>query len=162
MKLLIDIDDEMVCNDIKNKALEPTSTTDKVIINALYNGTPVSNEGDLISRSELKKVIDTVKQIGYDTENKPLFDYIELPDLIKVIDNAPTVSFMISPDYVTELQNLNKELIKQLEEAERPQGKWQKVGKYACECSICGESVCGDFMNFCPNCGADMRKEGAE
>ena len=41
-------------------------------------------------------------------------------------------------------------------EYQRPQGKWQKVGKYACECSICGESVCGDFMNFCPNCGAKM------
>jgi hypothetical protein len=40
---------------------------------------------------------------------------------------------------------------------EKPQGEWQKVGKYACECSICGESVCGDFMNFCPNCGALMK-----
>lgn len=40
MKLVIDIDDEMVCNDIKNKMLEPTSATDEVIINALYNGTP--------------------------------------------------------------------------------------------------------------------------
>lgn len=40
MKLIIDIDDEMVCNDIKYKALEPTSATDEVIINALYNGTP--------------------------------------------------------------------------------------------------------------------------
>lgn len=38
MKLLIEIDDEMVCNDIKCKALEPTSATDEVIINALYNG----------------------------------------------------------------------------------------------------------------------------
>lgn len=44
----------------------------------------------------------------------------------------------------------------------QPQGEWQKVGKYACECSICGEIVCGDFMNFCPNCGADMRKGDTE
>ena len=40
MNLIIKIDDEMVCNDIKNKALEPTSETDKVIVNALYNGIP--------------------------------------------------------------------------------------------------------------------------
>jgi len=40
--------------------------------------------------------------------------------MLEAIDNAPTVSFVISPDYVTELQNINKELIKQLEEAERP------------------------------------------
>ena len=39
----------------------------------------------------------------------------------ELIDNAPVVSFAISPDYVTELQNLNKELIKQLEEVERSQ-----------------------------------------
>ena len=38
MKLIIDIDDEMVCNDIKYKALEPTTATDEVIIHALYNG----------------------------------------------------------------------------------------------------------------------------
>ena len=38
MKLIIDIADEMVCNDIKYKALEPTTATDEVIIHALYNG----------------------------------------------------------------------------------------------------------------------------
>jgi len=45
-----------------------------------------------------------------------------LAEVIMTIDNAPTVSFVISPDYVTELQNLNKELIKQLEEAKKTQG----------------------------------------
>ena len=44
MRLVIDIDDEMVCNDIRNKALEPTSATDEVIINALYNGTPYEEQ----------------------------------------------------------------------------------------------------------------------
>ena len=46
MKLIIDINDEMVCNDIKNKALEPTSATDEVIINVLYNGTPYHPQGE--------------------------------------------------------------------------------------------------------------------
>lgn len=55
---------------------------------------------------------------------------------------------------------------------ERPHGEW-KVDKKI-YCSECGESIC-DFIpnptdavglilsnNFCPNCGADMRKEGDE
>ena len=80
------------------------------------------------------------------------------------IANAPTVSFMISPDYVTELQNLNKELVKQLEEAERPTGKWiyhedwKNEGGCGYECSCCGRTYDYD-MNFCGYCGADMRGE---
>lgn len=38
MKLIIDIDDEQVLFDIKNRGLEAETETDKVIINALYNG----------------------------------------------------------------------------------------------------------------------------
>lgn len=38
MKLIIEIDNEMVCNDIKYKGLEAESETDEIIINALYNG----------------------------------------------------------------------------------------------------------------------------
>ena len=92
MKLIIDIDDEMVCNDIKNKALEPTSETDKVIINALYNGTPYE---------------------------------------------------------------------------ERPQGEWQPIsGGNRYECNQCKEYAPSfkdgseHLSNFCPNCGANMRKVG--
>ena len=56
MELIIKIDDEMVCNDIKNKALEPTSETDKVIINALYNGTPLpKGHGRLIDADTYRK-----------------------------------------------------------------------------------------------------------
>lgn len=54
MKIVIDIDDEMVCNDIKCKALEPTSATDEVIINALYNGAPYEERpsGEWIEKVE--------------------------------------------------------------------------------------------------------------
>ena len=49
---------------------------------------------------------------------------------------------------------------------ERPQGEWinQSQGaKYPCECSECHtEPFCNDngyvLSNFCPNCGADMRR----
>lgn len=30
------------------------------------------------------------------------------------------------------------------------------------KCSKCGEEVCCKDNNFCPNCGASMRKEGDE
>lgn len=104
---------------------------------------------DLISRSALKEVLNekfkNSRSLGFHT-------FCLICD---VIDNAPSTSFVISPDYVTELQNRNKELIKQLEEAERPQGEWRldMLGPY---CSECG--VYPDYSsNFCPNCGASMK-----
>lgn len=55
----------------------------------------------------------------------------------------------------------------------RPEGKWKTVEGYDgdeyYECSNCGEpwflesgTPKDNNMNFCPNCGADMRKEGEE
>ena len=46
----------------------------------------------------------------------------------------------------------------------RERGEWVKQGKdWDCKCSICGgESfyhLDSTPSNFCPNCGADMRKE---
>lgn len=85
------------------------------------------------------------------------------------IANAPTVSFMISPDYVTELQNHNKELIKQLEEVEKPQGKWlfnpdsivdDMVATHFC--SICGRGGYSSHDSYCWYCGAKMMKGGKE
>jgi len=48
----------------------------------------------------------------------------------------------------------------------RPQGKWVNVkisisGDSSAECSLCGAVVHNNFsntINFCPNCGADMRE----
>ena len=80
--------------------------------------------------------------------------------------DAPTVSFMISPDYVTELENLNKELIRQLEEVERPQGEWIDTGlEY--KCNKCGVRYDIDIteitdFKFCPNCGAEMASNSAK
>ena len=90
--MIIDIDDEMVCNDIKSKALEPTSATDMIIINALYNGIPYE---------------------------------------------------------------------------ERPQGEWKfsqgVTTQGSLKCPFCDyRDYHNSNSNFCPNCGADMKKGGAE
>lgn len=53
-----------------------------------------------------------------------------------------------------------------LYEPKRPHGEWKRISmdKYirhaSCfyRCSVCGEDTIGE-TNFCPNCGADMRKE---
>lgn len=51
MQIVIDIEDEYVLSDIKNRSLEAESETDKVIINALYNGTPLPKGHDYIDRN---------------------------------------------------------------------------------------------------------------
>jgi len=68
----------------------------------------------------------------FDTVEVVLFD-----DVISIIDNAPTV--------------------------EPKQGEWDKIGEIglAYKCNKCGE-VSVIPTRFCPNCGADMRKGGAE
>ena len=51
-------------------------------------------------------------------------------------------------------------------EEERPHGEWIETGEMEeywgeeYECSVCG--LLSHEHNFCPNCGADMRKEGGE
>ena len=49
---------------------------------------------------------------------------------------------------------------------ERPHGEWEYTGCVNDElqpefcCSICNFSTYSRQFNFCPKCGADMRKEG--
>lgn len=51
------------------------------------------SEVRLIDANSLKKAIDTIKHTALTCrDNEPLFDYVELPDLIMEIDNAPTVA----------------------------------------------------------------------
>lgn len=50
---------------------------------------------------------------------------------------------------------------------ERPHGEWvwkewvTPMSKISyCKCSVCGIGMGSTEYDFCPNCGADMRKEG--
>lgn len=134
---------------------------------------------DLISRAALKKEVENLVVGGAEG----LKDYYEngsksdenawiggIYDVWELIKDAPTVSFMISPDYVTELQNHNKELIKQLEEVERPKGEWIRTGSLGngnahYECSNChhgDEHAESQEVPYCWYCGAKMQKGDAE
>jgi hypothetical protein len=105
---------------------------------------------DLISRSELKKAIDTYDRFACLITNhlvpvrqllcpEQYESYVPYRDVIKCIDNAPTVEA-------------------------RPTGKWYYNYQNGWHCSICHETVKdmptvmgkADF-NFCPNCGAKMK-----
>lgn len=104
-----------------------------------------------------------MRLIDADALQAELDDYIddstlEITDVKELINNAPAVNFMISPDYVTELQNRNKELTKQLEEAERPQDEWiiTDIGLARCPFCNCERQY---PENYCGYCGADLRSE---
>ena len=63
----------------------------------------------------------------------------DFTDACLAIENAPTVDVV-----------------------ERKKGKWIEDLEYlpiTYICPFCGHKIYGDDTNFCPNCGADMRKE---
>jgi hypothetical protein len=161
MKIVIDIDENVFTRLFDNGTEDYAIVNDDLfsIAKAIRNGTPISTEGDLISREALKETIIEPLNVNDACKNDWYEGYYTAKNEdIMAIDNAPTVSFMISPDYVTELQNRNKELIKQLEEETRPQGEWIDTGSGQ-ECNKCHEIQYGydSFRHFCPNCGARMQ-----
>ena len=96
-----------------------------------------AKEGDLISRSALKKKFD-----DYIKANPNVSGVFELGKFI--IDNAPTVHGIVA--YV-----------------ERPKGEWQPdMDSFYCDqCGVTALEINRKWYksNFCPNCGADMRGE---
>ena len=111
---------------------------------------------DLISRSALKILVEQTQII-----NPKLSVY----DVLKIIDNAPTVDAipnkegyeMYNKGYMSGYEICKKD-------NEPKKGEWKiyksPVNRYY-QCSCCGKNS-PDFtaymkMNFCPNCGADMR-----
>lgn len=93
MQIVIDIDDEQVLFDIKNQSLEAKSETDKVIINALYNGTTLpKGHGRLIDSAELLNMTKSYKSELKRLNASPSFVFgvktVEnfVNDLPKIID----------------------------------------------------------------------------
>lgn len=121
------------------------------------NGTPYNPTEDAISRSALKEAI------------KDHFDNLDayFPSaFIKEVDNAPTV--------VVDCKNCDgyeAGYSAGVRDTERPQGEWIGNAFDEHHCNRCGhpalwEEEPDDYYEvqsrFCPNCGADMRKGGAE
>ena len=157
-----------------NESCEEEHTALTLAIKALENPS-----GDCISRELLKKDIEA--QISdfneLNKKGEPYKDFKDIRAILfglvigkNLIDNAPPVEVFTLED----MQN-NYDLGAMHENGkhDRPQGKWKTVDGYDgdeyYECSNCGEPwvlYAGtpeeNNMNFCPNCGADLRKGGAE
>lgn len=102
---------------------------------------------DLISRRELKNV---------------LFDFIEpngfiyATNLVKAIDNAPTIPLSDFKD------GYKQAILDGKTNYSRPQGEWifgSTLGHGWMKCSNCCVSQSGQTScwSYCPNCGAEMR-----
>ncbi len=110
-------------------------------------------DNDLISRKQLKENGTVIGMVnGQRMKVVPL----------SVIDNAPSVE---EKSYAMGYQDGLEDGLQDM----RPQGEWIKwnyktfggLGDWEYKCSNC-EKVYGGEYNFCPNCGASMRKEGTE
>ena len=83
MKLIIDIDEKLVCEGFKRHFTEEERN---ILIRAIGNGTPYEerSQGDLISRDALKKSRDDYAEKRQDI-------LLWQADIEEIIDNAPTV-----------------------------------------------------------------------
>lgn len=121
------------------------------------------NEVRLIDVNALKEAIRKrlgISSLKYLTEQEKV--------IVEEIDNAPTVPL---PDFK---EGYKQAIIDGKTNFSRPQGEWLSHYDY-CEkhgynpsvsiafwwCDRCEQAV-EHPTNFCPNCGADMRKGGAE
>ena len=105
------------------------------------------------------------------------YEYTELSEVVEMLDNAPTVE--LDESVIQEVLNKrcmtavsNEYLIALHGSSKRPHGTWiERTDRITLntyyECSNCNEpwttiegTPWDNGMNFCPNCGADMRQEG--
>ena len=118
--------------------------------------TPEPKSARLIDAEALKKAIEQGEGFSWDSHGKD-----DLCVRKKYIDNAPTVEYTFEEAFQkTVCEN-------RLYCPARPQGKWKETGYETgalgityrqTQCSNCGwEQALPMYLNFCPNCGADMR-----
>ena len=124
-----------------------------MLAEAFNEDTPVSTDGDLISRSELKK------KFGYTDE------WYKSRTVAQEIDNAPTVELFCA--YLSDGE-VRQPCLEAPCKHERPQGKWEKCQNNMFRCSNCRQAdevptaMGTPIYSFCPNCGARMQKGDAE
>lgn len=123
----------------------------------IYYGNPMNWKnvtGDLIGRSALKESIRKrlgISSLKYLTEQEKV--------IVDEIDKAPLVEYTFEEAF-------QKTVCEQrLYCPERSQGEWIIKPKENSQSAILICNKCNHFIpitidnNFCPNCGADMRKE---
>lgn len=78
-------------------------------------------------------------------------------------EEKPQVTVFAENASKEEIEDFKKELEAVLR---RPQGEWiitySEKKKKVNKCGVCGFISIQGKTNYCPNCGADMRKGGAE
>jgi len=191
MKLIIDISDKMFDAFKKHGIMTFDNLDEydrDMIADAISNGTPYNPSGDLISRSEILKHSQGGDYDGCGGFTK---EYVSVKDIEnaqavpQVTVFTETADEKAVADLKAELQNvIDKRPSDQIAweqgyevgvaqgKCDRPKGEWKTVDGYDgdeyYECSNCGEpwflsagTPKDNNMNFCPNCGADMRG-GAE
>ena len=94
-------------------------------------------------------------------------EYIKREEAIKEVENLPNCYNGFSDTYDKACIIGLLEEIPSADVAEVRHGEWELHGEppwYVIECSKCGEKWHHwqgySMPNFCPNCGADMRKDG--
>ena len=149
MKLIIDIDEETY-NRAKN---EPS------ILCGMNDG--------LIYQSNMKEAIANGKPYnptGYLTEAEKKICKMYLEDLDKTHTCNEYTLLMNLIDI--EMPNWYKVYEDVKSTFERPQGEWVYDSNHSITIDMYKCSVCGGYghthFNFCPNCGADMRKGDTE
>ena len=131
---------------------------------------------DLISREALKKALKSNCDLCHDKNTNWCEHCCPLKDFEDLIDNAPTVD-ITEEQAIDKLHKTGWLPMHDKEMTERPQGEWitrHKLNSFGqdvvCfECNKCGEYkvplyhlLITEPLKVCPNCGANMRKGGAE
>lgn len=119
-------------------------------------------------KCESETMVDFCNTIIKALEQEPCDDAISRQAAIDAADRADYTGLAVE-----DVKNVTDEVVKEIKklpsaQPKRPKGHWIIDGHHI-QCSVCAETMCntdreGDKipMNFCPNCGADMRGEQDE
>ena len=112
-----------------------------------------------ISRDDYKGIMAYIDELP-SVQPEPFEDAVRRADVVDMLEMYPFVEYS---EYETA-----REVVMRLPSAqpERKNGNWVGIDDDPCEtfeCDRCGfvldDWIQGALYNFCPNCGADMRKE---
>ena len=148
-------------NDIKSELKEHLVKKDIVALDMAISA--LSAEGEYIKKED---VLNAIRKSDHYGRTQKI--YVCHREVVDSIDELPTYSFPENKriEYGTDgnLYEMSISNGKELSFPDREKGEWTEDGHHLM-CPICGEYFCRTDAeqctipcNFCPNCGADMRK----